>query len=228
MDNHYHLMIETPDANITIGMRQLNGVYAQQYNRKHDKPGYLFQGRYKAILVQKESYLLELCRYVVLNPVRAGMVKAPEKWEWSSYRAIAGLAKIPEYLTVDWIYSFFNTSKALAQERYRAFIREGMGQGSLWDKLQGQVLLGEKEFVESFKEAITEKEQVKEIPRFQRHVNRPGLNEIFEDGETKTQRNRKIASAHIKHGYMLKEIADHLKIHYSTVSKVLKQGLVKK
>ena len=94
--------------------------------------------------------------------------------------------------------------------------------------MQGQVLLGKKEFVESFKEAITEKEQVKEIPRFQRYENRPGLEEIFKEGETKTQRNRGIASAHIKYGYMLKEIADHLKIHYTTVSKVLKQGLVKK
>lgn len=79
--------------------------------------------------MQKENYLLELCRYVVLNPVRAGMVEEPGEWEWSSYRAIAGLIKIPEYFTVDWIYSFFSTIKALAQERYRAFIREGMGQG---------------------------------------------------------------------------------------------------
>ena len=78
MDTHYHLMIETPDANLSIGMRQLNGIYTQKYNRRHETPGHIFQGRYKAILVQKENYLLELCRYVVLNPVRAGVVQKPE------------------------------------------------------------------------------------------------------------------------------------------------------
>ena len=71
MDNHYHLMIETPDANLSIGMRQLNGIYTQKYNRGHKRPGHVFQGRFKAILVDKENYLLELCRYLVLNPVRA-------------------------------------------------------------------------------------------------------------------------------------------------------------
>ena len=74
MDNHYHLMIETPDANLSRGMRQLNGVYTQKYNWRHSKTGHIFQGRYKSILVEKENYLLELCRYVVLNPVRANMV----------------------------------------------------------------------------------------------------------------------------------------------------------
>jgi len=202
-------------------------VYTQQYNRRHEKPGHLFQGRYKAVLVQKENYLLELCRYIVLNPVRARMVVEPEKWEWSSCRAIAGLIKMPEYLTAGWIYSFFDTRKALAQEKYRAFIGEGMGQGSPWDKLQGQVLLGKKEFVESFKEALAEKKQVKKIPRFQRHLNRPGLEEIFKEGETKTQRNRGIASAHLKYGYMLKEITDHLKIHYTTSVRYSSKGWLK-
>ena len=93
MDNHYHLMIETPDANLSRGMRQLNGVYTQKYNWWHSKTGHIFQGRYKAILVEKENYLLELCRYVVLNPVRANMVDKPEEWKWSSYGATAGLTK---------------------------------------------------------------------------------------------------------------------------------------
>ena len=78
LDNHYHLLIETPDPNLSLGMRQLNGVYTQTFNRTHDRVGHVFQGRYKAILVEKESHLLELCRYVVLNPVRAKMVSKPD------------------------------------------------------------------------------------------------------------------------------------------------------
>ncbi len=93
MDNHYHIMIETPDANLSMGMRQLNGIYTQKYNKRHHKTGHIFEGRFKAILVQKDNYLLELCRYVVLNPVRAGVVGKPEDWRWSSYQATAGLER---------------------------------------------------------------------------------------------------------------------------------------
>jgi REP element-mobilizing transposase RayT len=96
MNNHYHLIIETPDGNLSAGMRQLNGVYTQTFNRQHNRVGHLFQGRYKGILIQKDSHLLEVCRYVVLNPVRAKAVKKPEQWRWSSYQATAGIEK-PHY-----------------------------------------------------------------------------------------------------------------------------------
>jgi putative transposase len=85
MGNHYHLLLETIDGNLSAGMRYINGVYTQYFNHRHDRVGHVFQGRFKAILVEKERYLLELCRYVVLNPVRAGMVKLPEEYGWSSY-----------------------------------------------------------------------------------------------------------------------------------------------
>ena len=80
MGNHYHLIIETIEGNISRGMRQLNGVYTQKFNWKHARTGHIFQGRFKAILIEKESYLLEVSRYVVLNPVRANMVECPEAW----------------------------------------------------------------------------------------------------------------------------------------------------
>ena len=85
MANHYHLVIETPEANLSSGMRQLNGVYTMRFNRRHRTVGHVLQGRFKAILIQRESHLLEVCRYVVLNPVRAEGVKRPEEWKWSSY-----------------------------------------------------------------------------------------------------------------------------------------------
>ncbi len=95
MDNHYHLLIQTPDGNLSKGMRQLNGVYTQLSNRRHRRVGHLFQGRFKAILVDSDGHLLELARYVVLNPVRARMVKRATDWEWSSYRASLGIAPAP-------------------------------------------------------------------------------------------------------------------------------------
>jgi len=111
MDNHYHLLIETPDANLSKGMRQLNGVYTQTYNRTHGRVGHVFQGRYKAILVEKENYLLELSRYIELNPVRAGMVQSVSDWPWSSYRATIGLDEGLKCLNTDWLLSAFGKTK---------------------------------------------------------------------------------------------------------------------
>ena len=107
MGNHYHLLAETPDGNLSAGMRQLNGVYTQRFNRLHARVGHVYQGRYKGILVEKEAHLLELARYVVLNPVRAGMVRSVKDWPWSSYRATTGLSESPQWLTTDWILSAF-------------------------------------------------------------------------------------------------------------------------
>ena len=101
MTNHYHLLIETPEANLSRGMHLLNGVYTQWFNRRHKRVGHLLQGRFKAILVEKESHLLELARYIVLNPVRAKMVRSVRDWPWDSYRATSDQSDVPEFLTVD-------------------------------------------------------------------------------------------------------------------------------
>src|SRR3989338_224765 len=107
MKNHYHLVIETTEGNLSKGMRHLNGVYTQLSNRRHKRTGHLFQGRYKAVLIDKDSYWLEVSRYVVLNPVRAGMVKGPGGWPWSSYTAPAGAKSAPEWLKVDRLLAHF-------------------------------------------------------------------------------------------------------------------------
>jgi len=142
MTNHYHLLIETPDANLSQGMRQLNGVYSQKFNRTHKRVGHVFQGRYKAIMVEKDSYLLELTRYIVLNPVRAKMVYSAQEWKWSSYRAMTGQSKIPFWLHTEWILSAFNPMKGRAIEAYKRFVSEGKGQSSPWSNLKNQVFLG--------------------------------------------------------------------------------------
>jgi putative transposase len=99
MTNHYHLLLETQGPTLSRGMRDLNGIYTQAFNRRHRRPGHVFQDRFKAILVERDSHLLELCRYVVLNPVRARMVRDAADWPWSSYAATAGLAEAPAWLT---------------------------------------------------------------------------------------------------------------------------------
>jgi len=122
MTNHYHLLVETPDANLSKGMRQLNGVFTQYVNRTHTRVGHLFQGRFKAILVERESYLLELSRYVVLNPVRARMVATRGDWPWSSYRATVGEAPAPEFLGTDGMLRAFAEERTAAVAGYRRFV----------------------------------------------------------------------------------------------------------
>jgi putative transposase len=139
MANHYHLLIETPKANLSLGMRQLNGVYTQSFNRRHRKVGHLFQGRFKAILVEKDSYLLELCRYIVLNPVRVKGNGQAGAWKWSSYRATAGSASVAEFLTTDWVLGQFGKSRPTAQKRYRDFVREGLASRP-WEELRGRFI----------------------------------------------------------------------------------------
>ena len=149
MSNHYHLLIETPDANLSKGMRQLNGVYTQASNRRHGRVGHLFQGRFKAILVDADTYLLEVARYVVLNPVRARMVRDPAKWPWSSYRAMIGDVESPDWLATDGLLAAFAKRRSDARRRYQQFVAEGKGVDSIWQNLTGQVFLGDDAFVAS-------------------------------------------------------------------------------
>lgn len=224
MDNHYHLIIETPEGNLSEGMRQLNGVYTQMFNKKHKRAGHIFQGRYKAILIQKESHLLEVCRYVVLNPVRAGIVRKPDEWKWSSYRGTAGERKPHPCLTADWVLGQFGTRKQQAQKKYKEYVRAGIGGERIWKEVRGQSILGKEDFAESLIEYVKGYRDIKEIPRGQRYAGRPGLDELF-DEETKADRKKrkeKVQEAVERHGYRQKEVADYLGIHYSVISKLLK------
>jgi REP element-mobilizing transposase RayT len=213
MANHYHLLIETPKANLSIGMRQLNGIYTQSFNRRHQRVGHLFQGRFKAILVEKEAHLLELCRYVVLNPVRVRGGASAQSWKWSSYRATAGLSSVPEFLSTDWILEQFGKTQSRARQHYREFVRDGMASRP-WDDLKGQIYLGSQGFIEKH---ASGKENLKEIPRAQLRAAKPSLIQIF------ARRGEKGIAEAYEQGYRLSEIAAHLGIHYATVSRRLKR-----
>jgi REP element-mobilizing transposase RayT len=168
MGNHYHLLVETPEANLAQGMRQFNGVYTQRFNRRHSRVGHVFQGRYKAIIVQKDSYLLELARYIVLNPVRAGMVRSAKDWPWSSYRATAGLAESPPWFETEWLLSNFSTRKRQAKERYKIFVAEGRNQPSPWEQLRNQIYLGDEQFIEKLQSQLPKEQDLSEVPLAQR------------------------------------------------------------
>ena len=217
MDNHYHLLIETPEANLSQGMRQLNGVYTQYFNRSNGRVGHVYQGRYKAILVEHDSYLLELARYVVLNPLRANMVKRLDQWPWSSYLATCGQVDVPAWLNTDGLLSQFGKRRAQAIEGYIEFVHQGARLPSVWTQLQGQIYLGTEKFVAKMQKLIDKQPSLKEIPRAQRRL----LTRTLKEFEQKHPRNKAIALAYLSGQHTMAKIAEHFDVHYTTVSRIV-------
>jgi putative transposase len=172
MDNHYHLLIETPEPNLVAGMQRLSGVYTQSFNRRHRRVGHLFQGRYKAILVDKDGYLLELCRYIVLNPIRAKAVKRLEQWPWSSYAGTVGSEPTPSWLAAKTVRGLFANRAA-----YARFVAEGIGNASPWTQLRAQMYLGGEEFLKRLQDRLPAR-PVRGITRAHLEPSRPSAKAI--------------------------------------------------
>jgi hypothetical protein len=150
-------------------MRDLNGVTTQRFNRRHGRAGHLFEGRFKAILVERDAHLLEVARYVVLNPVKVGFARTAASWPWSSYKATAGLVEGPEWLDTAWTLEQFGRRVSEARRRYVAFVAEGKGSGyDPWSQLRGQVFLGSEEFSREAGRKANRRSAAKEVPRAQR------------------------------------------------------------
>ena len=224
MGNHYHLMIETPKANLTKGMRQLNGVFTQWSNRRHKRSGHLFQGRYKAIHIERDSYFLELARYIVLNPVRAGMVKHPQHWKWSSFGATAGVSPTPEWLTTEEVLVQFGKRRAEARRKYQAFVAEGVGAESIWKDLRGQIYLGRDEFVAGLRKKVGKGEPDANIPRVQQLSAVPTLGEIRRRYEN---RDDGITAAYATEVYSYQQIAKEFGVHFTTVGRIVRESMAK-
>lgn len=221
MDNHYHLLIQTPDGNLSKGMRHLNGVYTQASNRRHRRVGHLFQGRFKAILVDSDAYLLELSRYVVLNPVRAGMVASPADWSWSSYRASVGLMSPAPWLAVDGLLAQFAGQRGLAQQRYAQFVAEGVNADSPWVHLKGQIFLGDDGFVQRMQASLkTDLHDDVQIPIAHRRPPPPSLRQI---ADSAPDRNAAIVKAYATGAYSYQQIADYFRIHFTTVGRIVRK-----
>jgi putative transposase len=122
MTTHFHLLLTTPEADLDAGMQRLNGQYATSFNRRHAGAGHVFARRYHAELIQSDGHLLETCRYVALNPVRAGLCVAPEDWRWSSFRATMGQERAPAFLDAESLLRLFGPNDRVARARFRAFV----------------------------------------------------------------------------------------------------------
>jgi len=161
---------------------------------------------------------------VVLNPIRAKMVKDINRYRWSSYPATVGSLPAPDWLTTDWVLSQFGRQRAAARRKYAEFVAEGKRLPSPWPDLKGQILLGSESFVERVQPLLEEKGELKEIPRGQRLAHRPGLAALIpaQVRENKRTRDETIRVAYLDYGYTMAAIACQAGIHYSTVSKVIK------
>ncbi|GGO80451.1 hypothetical protein GCM10011348_17140 [Marinobacterium nitratireducens] len=221
MENHYHPLIETPEGNLCHGMRQLNGVYTQRFNRQHDRVGHLLQGRYKAILVEKEAYLLELARYIVLNPVRAEMVRSAVEWPWSSYRATVGYEPDSNALFTDSILLAFDNQRGRATECYERFVAEGKHQPSPWNRLRNQIYLGSEQFVDEMQKRIENADRSLEVPLAQR---RPLAKPLDYYVKTTSSRNEAIVKAYASGGYSMKALGEFFGLHYSRVSRIISEA----
>ncbi|HUX92011.1 MAG TPA: transposase [Gallionellaceae bacterium] len=226
MDNHYHLLIETPHGNLSRGMRQLNGVYTQRFNSLHGSGGRVFQGRFKAVLVERDGFLLELCRYIVLNPLRVKAVKNISRYRWSSYRATVGDVQPPVWLNTEWLLSHFGRNTAVAQRKYAEFVDAGIGLPSPLSKVKSQILLGSPAFIKKMKQRLLGSAGIKKSVRDKKQLRRPSLNSLFpvKVRKEKSLRNEAIKHAYQDYGYTMAAIADAAQIHFSTVSKVIKLG----
>jgi REP-associated tyrosine transposase len=179
MTNHFHLVLQTAEPNLSRGMQWLNSAYANWYNRVHGRCGHLYQGRFKAFLIDKEAYFAEVLRYVVLNPVRAKMCERPEQYRWSSYRATAGLETAPEWLDIATVHQLFGPDSDSAQSAYREFVLAKIGgEDRLWEKLTNQLYLGAEAWLKTMRRKVETKVRSTDHPRTQRAVGRPKMHTI--------------------------------------------------
>jgi REP element-mobilizing transposase RayT len=213
MSNHYHAALTTTDANLSRAIKQLNGEYAQWWNWRHRHVGHVFQGRFGAQIVQDDMYLLNVCRYVVLNPVRAGLVRTPAHWRWSSYLATAGIVRLPSFLHCDELLERVSSGDAgQAVTRYRVFVLKA---DARLTRLSEEAILGDEAFVARFQpsRALASRE----VPR--REGRRP-LDVFFRGAITRTARNAGVIAA-FRERYALAEIARYLEVHPSTISRIV-------
>jgi REP element-mobilizing transposase RayT len=226
MGNHYHLVLHTRQANLSRLMRQINGVYTQAFNRRHGLVGHLFQGRFKAILVDRDAYLMSLCRYVERNPVAAGLVWAPGEWAWSSYRAHAGLAEVPPWLDTQALHAQLlgrpprdAVESARAAHLYAALAAQAPGV-SLWQgNLTAQIFLGDGRFVARMQAlASVGQSQTTEIPRAQR-LPSLSLPQCLE--HCGGRRAQALRMAHVEGGLTMSSLAREIGLSVSRVSRLI-------
>ena len=227
MTNHYHLLLETPRGNLSQIMRHINGAYTTYFNKKRERAGHLFQGRYRAIVVDADEYAQELSRYIHLNPVRAGMVSRPEEHIWSSYRSYAGKEKKPGWLAVDFVLGYFDNKTSAAQSKYREFVASLIGKDheSPLKKTVASTILGNADFVKKIrKKYLPESKDNRNVPALRKLSERLSLKEIENQAqavfynEPKLYRKAALFLSHRYSGRKLKDIGSYFGMAGSAVS----------
>jgi len=226
MSNHYHLLLTTPEGNLSQIMRHINGGYTTWFNKRHNRFGHLFQGRYKAILVDADPYAGELSRYIHLNPVRAGMVRKPEQYQWSSYAAYISTAKTPRWLTTDWLLQYFGQKPAAAKNVYAFFVNAAIGteEEDPLKEATATLILGKTDFIDDIKEKyLGGKEKSRDIPALKEltKTSLEGIIKAAQDefkGKPELARKAAIYLSHRYSGRTLREIGKEFGIGESAVS----------
>jgi putative transposase len=219
MTNHYHLLVETPEGNLAQGMRLLNSVFTQRFNRRHQLVGHLFQGRYKAILVQKESHLLELARYIVLNPLRAGRVATLDDWVWSSHFAMLGRISPPTWLATDYLLGRFGTDRVNALTAYTRFVAAGHNMASPLADTRHALVLGDDEFVTRHC-ALATPTTLLDVTKQQRRALSLSLSQYAAHYANPQEA---MARAYLSTAYTMAQIGAHFSVSARTVSRALQK-----
>ncbi|MGH8401308.1 MAG: transposase [Gammaproteobacteria bacterium] len=212
MDNHYHLLVETVQPTLSRGMRQLNGIYTQTFNRRHSRTGHVFQGRYKSLLIDKDAYLLEVSRYIVLNPVKAKICRGAADYRWSNYRQTIGQTNASDWLVIDDLLKLFSRDRSRARRAYRKFVMEGAGIADPFAHAGGGIL-GDETFIAKVTRQL--KRPSREIPRKQRI-----WKSLASYEREAKDRDAAIRMAYESGDFTLAQIGNHFGLHYATVSRI--------
>lgn len=225
MNNHFHLLLETPSGNLSKIMQHINGAYTNYFNMKRKRSGHLFQGRYKAIVIEADEYARELSRYIHLNPVRANIVEKPEEYRWSSYLDYIGERKRPEWLEASFVLDYFGKGEDRFR-KYRGFVEDLLGSEyeSPFSNVIASTMLGSESFVcELTERHIDGKQNDRELPAARKLMSKPSLQAIMEAVKdiSISSRLTKNASIYLCHKYSgsgLKEIGEKFGTKESAVS----------
>jgi REP element-mobilizing transposase RayT len=232
MGNHFHIFLQTPDGNLSQIMRHIIGAYTTYFNIKRKRAGHLFQGRYKAVLVEADEYAAELSRYIHLNPVKAGITANADEYQWSSYRSYVGTASTPEWLMSGFILGSFGKNEKTAQKNYRDFVEklDLEAYESPLKNVHGGSVLGSPDFIEEISEThLKERGEDKDIPALRHFSKRPPLEELIEIARKTLLDNEKLARqvgiylCHKYSGAPLKEIATRFGVGITAIGEASKR-----
>jgi REP element-mobilizing transposase RayT len=214
MGNHYHLVLETVQPTLARGMRDVNGNYSQAFNRRHDRVGHVFQGRYRSIVLDKEGYLPQVIRYVLMNPVRAGLVDRPDDWYWSSFLPTTGTADVPPRLAVSRVLALFDPDTERAPRTFAGMFSADAPSIDWPTPVRNRAAIGSAEFVDQL--GVRVPSPSPEVARVERTWK--SLSSFENDAPT---RDDAIRAAYACGAYTLQAIGDHFGLHYTTVSQIV-------